>query len=344
MSPLISVILPIYNMESYLPRCLDSILANTYQNLEILCVDDGSKDRSLEILRQYAENDSRIVVIAKENGGVSAARNTGLDHMTGDFACFIDPDDFVHPKYFELLLSAQIQNDVDLVIGGFRNVEEKDLPVEYPDISFAPDMVFPVDCKSVFKQHDLGAYCWGRLYRADLVQDVRFREDVSYAEDTLFVTQVSECHRAMKAAELRAEVYFCFHRKGSLATSAGIEKQAKPAIILAQKAMECPENEPIYLDRAIKFCLDKRNLSAYILLNRDISKKCGSLLRSCWKRMQKSNLYTFKEKLLFTGFIFIPRLYWLYRVITQPFMLHWERVQRKKRREEKRKRKASDKT
>ena len=78
MSPLISVILPIYNMESYLPRCLDSILGNTYQNLEILCVDDGSKDRSLEILRQYAEKDSRIVVITKESSGVSSTRNAGL--------------------------------------------------------------------------------------------------------------------------------------------------------------------------------------------------------------------------------------------------------------------------
>ncbi len=342
MDPLISVIIPIYNMEAYLARCLDSVLGNTYRNLEIICVDDGSKDRSLEILWEYGARDSRVLVISKENGGVSSARNAGLERVTGDFVCFIDPDDFVHPKFFELLLFAQIQNDVDFVIGGFRNVEEKDLPVDYPDISFAPGTVFPADCRSVFKQHDLGAYCWGRLYRADLVRNVRFREDISYAEDTLFVTRVWECHKALKAVELRSELYYYFHRKDSLATSAGIAEQAKSAIILAQKALECSENEPIYLDRAVKFCLDKRNLAAYILLNRDISKKCGFLLRSCWKRVRKSDLYSFKEKLLYMGCIFVPRVYWLYRVITQPFMLHWEQVERKKRREDRRKGKVSD--
>ena len=82
--PLISVVIPVYNMEQYLARCLDSVLNNTYRNLEVLCVDDGSRDRSLEILREYEKRDSRIIVIAKENGGVSSARNAGLDRMTGE--------------------------------------------------------------------------------------------------------------------------------------------------------------------------------------------------------------------------------------------------------------------
>ena len=129
MKPLISVILPIYNMELYLERCLDSILGSSYHNLEIICVDDGSKDGSLEILRRYEAADPRVIVIAKENGGVSSARNAGLDRMTGAFVSFIDPDDFIHPRYFELLFRTLTEANADISICGFRRVEDKDLPL-----------------------------------------------------------------------------------------------------------------------------------------------------------------------------------------------------------------------
>lgn len=88
--PLISVIIPVYNVELYLARCLDSVLNNAYRNLEILCIDDGSSDRSAEILRAYAEKDSRIVPIFKKNGGVSSARNAGLDRLASEYGTFID--------------------------------------------------------------------------------------------------------------------------------------------------------------------------------------------------------------------------------------------------------------
>ena len=133
--PLISVIIPIYNMEKYLGRCLDSILINTYRNLEVICVDDGSKDSSLAILREYAARDSRIIVIAKENGGVSSARNAGLDRMTGECVSFIDPDDLVHPQYFELLLSALEAASAELSICDSRAVEDKDFPLHSEPLS-----------------------------------------------------------------------------------------------------------------------------------------------------------------------------------------------------------------
>ena len=102
--PKISVIIPIYNTAAYLPRCLDSILQNTYRSLEIICVNDGSTDDSAVILERYAAADSRIIAVNQENAGVSAARNTGLDMATGDFIAFVDSDDWVHPQYFEILI------------------------------------------------------------------------------------------------------------------------------------------------------------------------------------------------------------------------------------------------
>lgn len=96
----ISVIIPVYNTERYLPRCLDSVLSNTYDNLEVICINDGSTDNSINILDNYKVSDERVVVINQKNSGVSAARNAGINVATGEYIAFIDSDDWVHPQNF----------------------------------------------------------------------------------------------------------------------------------------------------------------------------------------------------------------------------------------------------
>lgn len=111
---LISVIVPVYNVEKYLAQCLESILASTYRNLEIICVDDASADGSPEILKQYAERDPRIRVIRSEaNGGQSAARNKGLDIAKGKYLAFVDSDDYVSETFFEELYQQCLKNQSD---------------------------------------------------------------------------------------------------------------------------------------------------------------------------------------------------------------------------------------
>lgn len=109
MNPLISVIVPVYRVEPFLPRCLDSLRNQTYRNLEILLVDDGSPDNCGKICDEYAEKDHRFRVIHKENGGLSSARNAGLDAATGEFIGFVDSDDWIAPQMYETLLSALIK-------------------------------------------------------------------------------------------------------------------------------------------------------------------------------------------------------------------------------------------
>ncbi|MBR4607518.1 MAG: glycosyltransferase family 2 protein, partial [Lachnospiraceae bacterium] len=113
---LISVIIPVYNSENYLARCLYSILNNTYQEIEIICVNDGSTDESVQILAEYVKKDNRISIINKENGGLSSARNAGMKKCKGKYVTFIDSDDWVHPQYFEFLLFAMQKYDSDAVI------------------------------------------------------------------------------------------------------------------------------------------------------------------------------------------------------------------------------------
>ena len=112
--PLISVIIPIYNTENYLVRCLNSIINTGYENLEIICVNDGSPDNSINILQEYKNIDSRVIVLDVPNGGLSKSRNLGLDIARGDFICFIDSDDWTEPDMYEKMYEAAKCNDSDI--------------------------------------------------------------------------------------------------------------------------------------------------------------------------------------------------------------------------------------
>ena len=126
LQPLVSVIVPVYNVEKYLTRCLDSIVEQTYQKLEILLINDGSTDDSGEICRQYAERDSRIRLFHQENRGQSAARNVGLDNMTGEYIVFVDSDDYISPYLIECLLNCILEYGTLITVCGYLDVEDGD--------------------------------------------------------------------------------------------------------------------------------------------------------------------------------------------------------------------------
>ncbi len=130
-NPLISIIIPVYNTEKYLPACLDSILAQTYTNFEAILVDDGSKDGSGRICDEYAEKDSRFVVVHKDNEGVAKARITAFEHSKGELITFIDSDDYVSPLYLEKLAKPIIEKDADMVSCDYSYVNEKGQKTEF---------------------------------------------------------------------------------------------------------------------------------------------------------------------------------------------------------------------
>lgn len=115
----VSIIIPMYNVEKYLPKCLDSIVGQTYKNLEIICVDDGSPDNSAEIVRSYSEKDNRIILVRKENGGLSSARNEGLKHATGDYTVFVDSDDWIDVETIQTAIDATENDGVEMVMWGY---------------------------------------------------------------------------------------------------------------------------------------------------------------------------------------------------------------------------------
>ena len=334
--PLISVIIPIYNMERYLERCLDSILRNTYTNLEVLCVDDGSKDSSAEILRTYAEKDRRIVPIFKENGGVSSARNAGLDRMTGKYVCFIDSDDCVHPQYVELLYRALMETGTNISICTFQRVDGL-APVYseeiIPDLNEVRVYSFP----QINRVHQLRAYSGGRLIQSELAKAIRFRGDLQYGEDTIFFAEVCENDSSGKAAVISYPLYYYYQREDSLTQTATKAQEIQYIRIIIQKLFQ-KGHDVIYLDQAIRICLPARYVSTYIYPDHKVASEYSRLLFRLFGRLLKTDIYSGKEKLGLVCFILLPRLYWLHRILHDPSMWEWEKMERRKRREEKNKR------
>ncbi|OUO46650.1 hypothetical protein B5F79_06530 [Olsenella sp. An285] len=187
---LVSVIVPVYNVEKHLDQCLESILGQTYRNLEILLIDDGSTDSSLEIMNRYAEQDPRIRVFHKENGGVSSARNMGLETMGGGYCTFVDADGHVSERYIERLYCGLRKYDADLSICGYCSVAPNEEARFSSDHDKQMSWVIPSTEFSFF-ENDCGSahfVSWGALYKKSLISDLRFDESIFYSEDALFFT------------------------------------------------------------------------------------------------------------------------------------------------------------
>ncbi len=177
-NPLISIIISVYNIEDYLRECVNSVLAQTYTDLEIILVDDGSTDGSSVICDDYAAHDPRVRVIHKANGGLSDARNVGLDAATGSYIGFVDSDDRCDPHMYELLMQEVLACDADIVACAYYSfdttatiAEEKQWlcgPLQRYDLTTHDAMVM------LLKDKELQNYVWNKLYRAELWQDVRF--------------------------------------------------------------------------------------------------------------------------------------------------------------------------
>lgn len=183
--PLISVIVPCYNVEEYLPRCVESVLNQTYRNLEILLVDDGSPDRCGEICDGYAAVDSRVKVIHKENGGLSDARNVALDVMKGEYVTFVDSDDYVAADYVEYLYKLMEEYGVKLSVS--RHQEFKDgasVSVEIRTCPVASESVGQDEgLACMFYQHAFDTTAWGKMYHRSLFSDgIRYPEGWLYED------------------------------------------------------------------------------------------------------------------------------------------------------------------
>lgn len=206
----LSIIIPIYNNEEFLQQTIQSVLGQTYQNFELLLINDGSTDTSVTICRQMAEQDSRIRILCKENGGVSSARNRGIEEATGKYIAFVDADDTIDSVMYDWMIAALEEHSADFAV--CRVIKEKNYePIihsrEKEIISTTPLSL--LSKKGYFMDSSLN-----KVYRKELINGTRFNESVSYSEDKLFITEI--LMKASKGVLLPHQFYHYIQHAGSL--------------------------------------------------------------------------------------------------------------------------------
>ena len=213
--PLISVIVPVYKAERYLPRCIESILKQTYTNFELILVDDGTTDRSGIICDRYAEKDSRIRVIHKENGGVSTARNVGIDAAKGKWITFVDSDDWVSDNCLQILIDPTFEYEYDFVIG---SLEIRELKISRSVLKTNSYIYCNDNVETVIELISMPRFHGpvAKMYKSHILQEnnIRFIEGVKDGEDKIFVVEYLKYCHSIKTTE--SIVYFYNRFEGYL--------------------------------------------------------------------------------------------------------------------------------
>ena len=221
----VSVIVPIYNVEKYLSKCIDSILVQSHHNLEIILVDDGSPDNAGKIADSYAEKDSRVKVIHKDNSGVSTARNIGIDSATGEYVCFADADDYLMEDYVEYLLELVVKNDADISLTKdmYTTFHPKQVDGDYIKIRTPEEATVDILTYNL----PIGVYC-KMFKRSFLGNNIRFIPNIYIGEGFNFNTMAFQ--RANKVVEGNRRIYFYRRDNPTSATTMFAIKKWKNAI------------------------------------------------------------------------------------------------------------------
>lgn len=303
---LISVIVPVYNVESYVAECIESIQNQTYMNLEIILVNDGSTDASGDICDKYAAYDERIQVIHKENAGVSAARNTGIESANGDYIGFVDSDDYIAPTMYEDMLKLMVEHDLDIIeCTAFRN--NGDTNIE--GCNDGSLEIFNRDEALKMAMYDCFVAVWSQLYKRRVISDVRFpvgRKFEDSAVSYLFIAntkRVGHINRCLYYYRLNpnSTTQTSFDAKSRWDFVLGYEERLQYAIdhqlpyvddcnsLLMKAVLSCltayyakPMGNQVYYDKCKRTIETYRNDASYKLLNSKYKLFLWSFGRADW--------------------------------------------------------------
>lgn len=244
-NPLVSILSPCYNVEKYLPKCLDTIIGQTYSNLQIVLIDDGSKDGTWEIMQEYAAKDSRIEVYHQDNKGVATTRNNLLDKVKGDFVLFVDSDDWVELTMVESLLGIQKQSDADIVVCDMvKNDNTSDLS-DKSYISYNKEQIV----KAFLEHKWLNGSLWNKLVKTSLLHNERFRCGISYGEDALFCWHLLQ--HVMSVVVCKLQLYHYRMNDASLSHQVWTpEKKGSATVVWHTITSETQKLYPQYVDIA----------------------------------------------------------------------------------------------
>ena len=293
----VSIVIPIYRAEKYIKRCIDSVLAQTYKDLEIILVEDGSPDNCGAICDAYAKKDSRIKVIHKENEGVSKARNTGLSQVTGTYVQFVDSDDSLKPNMTETLVKNMEQKHADLVVCGFYeenlNYSKVSKPGDEPGIYEQTQFLKNIT-KNPYSFHY--GVLWNKLFRADLLREqICFSSDMDFGED--FIFNLHYLRYAKKIAVIEEPLYsYVRYNTDSLMYIQAVGKaDAKKYQSYLHKRLQIFQKyRDFYMDMDL-YEMNKNQINAY-LLKVYVSEKMEIRLALPFSKAEKRELYNQLEQ------------------------------------------------
>ncbi len=223
MKPLVSIIVPVYNVGELVLKCLDSLISQSYEQIEIVVVDDGSTDGSGKLCDDFAKKDKRIKVFHKKNGGLSSARNYGIKKASGEYVCLVDSDDYVKKDFVKKLVDV-VREDVDVVVCGFND--------EVPEAKVMTGKDATI--KLLIGQNNMEVIAWNKMYRRELFDEVLYPDGRNY-EDTL--TTYKLLSKAKKVAYVGESLYVYVERGGSITNKDKKEEKLKSREEAAKEAM-----------------------------------------------------------------------------------------------------------
>ncbi len=268
-SPLISIIIPVYQVEKYLDKCVASIINQTYTNLEIILVDDGSPDNCPTICDAWKERDSRIKVIHQENGGLSHARNEGLKIATGEFIGFVDSDDWIESNMYELLLSVLLKTDADIAVCNcYGNAKSsKNLQVNKQLLEqkqYSSEEILEIHLKREGLIHN---YVWNKLFRKSIISNITFSEGKLY-EDILWTTRV--IGNSKRIVYINDYLYHYIYRSESLSHNIkNVVKRLNDELEMIEQRLEYLQENFPELNKWTIFNFQNFCLGKYLEFNQD---------------------------------------------------------------------------
>ena len=291
--PLISVIVPVYKVEKYLKRCIEAIIAQTYQNMEVFLVDDGSPDQCGKICDEYAQQYTFIHVIHQMNQGQAAARNNAVKISKGEFITFIDSDDFVEPDYLEYLLDLQQEYRTDMSIGGFGYLYEGNNPQR---IAIEEKTIVMNACDALIRMNynrGIGATPWAKLFKRKLIEDHPFPEGQIYEDLAVLYKIVGDCQSIVYG---NRKIYYWVQRKNSTMRMEFDERQMAGMVAAEAQIHYVEEKYPEALDSAKYRYTAKAIELIAVCFNSGKSKNVFQRLRKQMNRYANEALHDKKAK------------------------------------------------
>lgn len=311
---LISIIVPIYNVEKYLSQCVESLINQTYKNIEIILVDDGSKDNCGNICDEYAQKDNRIIVVHKENGGLSDARNKGIDIAKGKYFVFVDSDDYVSNKFVENLYQMILENDCDIAICDYLQFENT-LPVQ-EELQIKVDVLSNIEVLSkIYSENVKMIVAWNKIYKKELFNQIRYPFG-KINEDEF--TTYKLIYKANKVAISNEPLYYYRFNSSSIMGSGFNEKRLQYIEALEErmqfykeKSLDklYKETEICYLDGLITFYIHSKQSN--IQDSKKIEKLLSSKFKLSYKKMKNNELIDKVRRRKYIIFNFSDKLFYL---------------------------------